>query len=77
MTPKDWLTHQRLNRAKSLLEERDYSIERIAEESGFDNATTMRHHFRKEFWYSLLIALDSNSELHIQAKMATLDLNLN
>ncbi|TDF38658.1 helix-turn-helix domain-containing protein [Alteromonadaceae bacterium M269] len=49
ITPKDWLTHQRLNRAKSLLEERDYSIERIAEECGFDNATTMRHHFRKEF----------------------------
>ncbi len=48
ITPKDWLTHQRLNHAKSLLEKYDYSMEKIAENSGFDNATTMRHHFRKE-----------------------------
>jgi len=49
ITPKEWLTHQRLLLAKSLLEQHEFSIEKIAEMSGFDNAATMRHHFRKEF----------------------------
>lgn len=52
LTPKEWLTHQRLHLAKSLLEQHEYSVERIAELSGFDNASTMRHHFRKEFGVS-------------------------
>lgn len=45
-TAKQWLTEQRLDRAKELLEINTQSIEKIAEQSGFDNATTMRHHFR-------------------------------
>ncbi|WP_431689011.1 helix-turn-helix domain-containing protein [Hahella sp. NBU794] len=49
ITPKEWLTHQRLNLAKEILENQNYSIEKVAALSGFDNATTMRHHFRKEF----------------------------
>ncbi len=48
LTPKEWLTHQRLNLAKDILENHTYSIEKVAELSGFTNATTMRHHFRKE-----------------------------
>ncbi len=52
LTPKEWLTHQRLNLAKVLLEKHDYGIEKVAELSGFDNATTMRHHFRKELGIS-------------------------
>lgn len=52
LTPKEWLTHQRLNLAKGLLEKHDYGIEKVAELSGFDNATTMRHHFRKELGIS-------------------------
>ncbi len=52
ITPKEWLTFQRLNLAKSLLEKHSFGIEKIAELSGFDNATTMRHHFRKEFGVS-------------------------
>jgi len=47
VTPKEWLTTQRLNKAKELLESERCSVERIAELSGFDNAITMRHHFRK------------------------------
>jgi AraC family transcriptional activator FtrA len=52
LTPKEWLTHQRLNLSKELLENYDYSIEKVAELSGFANATTMRHHFRRELGVS-------------------------
>ena len=47
MTPKEWLTKQRLHLARSLLESSDHTMDVIAEKCGFDNATTMRHHFRK------------------------------
>lgn len=47
MSPKHWLVQQRLEKAKRLLEEGQYNVERIATQSGFDNATTLRHHFRK------------------------------
>lgn len=52
ITPKEWLTHQRLNLAKSLLEKNTYGIEKVAELAGFENAITMRHHFRKELGVS-------------------------
>lgn len=47
MSPKAWLIQQRLEKAKRLLESEGYSVEKVAELSGFDNAITMRHHFRK------------------------------
>ena len=47
MSPKHWLVQQRLEKAKRLLEEGPHNVERIATQSGFDNATTLRHHFRK------------------------------
>lgn len=47
MSPKHWLVQQRLEKAKRLLEEGQQNVERIAAQSGFDNATTLRHHFRK------------------------------
>lgn len=46
MSPKQWLVVQRLERAKRELEEGQQNMERIAARSGFDNATTLRHHFR-------------------------------
>jgi AraC family transcriptional activator FtrA len=52
LAPKEWLTHQRLNLARELLENCDYSVERVAELSGFVTAVTMRHHFRKQFGIS-------------------------
>lgn len=48
LAPKEWLVQQRLNRARQLIEDTQHSIEQIAEFSGFDNATTLRHHFRKQ-----------------------------
>mgnify|MGYP000324001995 FL=1 len=47
LSPKDWLTHQRLTQAKALLEQESYDMDTIAALTGFNNATTMRHHFRR------------------------------
>ncbi|MCJ8340108.1 MAG: helix-turn-helix domain-containing protein [Pseudomonadales bacterium] len=52
LTPKDWLTLQRINLAKNILETQSSSIDRVAELSGFNNAITMRHHFRKQLGVS-------------------------
>ncbi len=47
LSPKIWLTQQRVNKAKELLEDQQLSVEKIAELSGFETATTMRHHFKR------------------------------
>ncbi|MCW8196069.1 helix-turn-helix domain-containing protein [Proteobacteria bacterium 005FR1] len=47
LSPKAWLTLQRIEKTKQLLESSSHSIERVAELTGFDNAITLRHHFRK------------------------------
>ena len=45
-TPKDWLTNERLSRARELLEGSGMAVERVATECGFGSADTLRHHFR-------------------------------
>ena len=47
LAPNEWLIHQKLDLAKGLLENADLSVEQVAEKSGFGNAITMRHHFRR------------------------------
>jgi AraC family transcriptional activator FtrA len=47
LTPNAWLVMQKLDLAKGLLEEGTESVETIAGLSGFGNAITMRHHFRR------------------------------
>ncbi|RDE19705.1 helix-turn-helix domain-containing protein [Motiliproteus coralliicola] len=47
-----WLIQIRLNRAKTLLESESCSIDKVAEQSGFDNATSMRYHFDKQLGIS-------------------------
>ena len=49
---KQWITTQRLNLAKTLLEHEQLSIERVAHDSGFENANVLRHHFRKNLGLS-------------------------
>ncbi len=46
-TPAAWLNRQRIIRAQQLLEETDYGLETIAQETGFGTAAVMRHHFLK------------------------------
>lgn len=46
-TPMQWVTDQRVLFARRMLEETDLDIDRIADRSGFGNATLLRHHFRR------------------------------
>ncbi|WP_425004240.1 helix-turn-helix domain-containing protein [Mycolicibacterium sp. S3B2] len=46
-TPMQWVTDQRVLFARRLLEETTLDIDRIADQSGFGNATLLRHHFRR------------------------------
>ena len=48
MTPAEWLTRVRVDRARELLESTALSIEHIAARTGLGMATTMRHHFRRK-----------------------------
>jgi AraC family transcriptional activator FtrA len=46
-SPKQWLTHERLSRARELLEGSNMAVERVADVCGFGSADTLRHHFRR------------------------------
>ena len=46
-TPAAWLNRQRIIRAQLLLEETNYSLEAVAQDTGFGTASVMRHHFLK------------------------------
>ena len=45
ISPKEWLTRQRINLAREYLESSLASIEQVAEKSGFGSAMNLRHHF--------------------------------
>ena len=49
---KQWLINQRINLSKIELEKSAASIERIAQASGFESASALRHHFRKSLGVS-------------------------
>jgi transcriptional regulator GlxA family with amidase domain len=44
LTPGQWLTHQRIERARQLLESTDLPIDRIATEAGFGSESSLRQH---------------------------------
>ncbi len=46
-TPHAWITSRRVLRAEELLETTSRSVDRIADEVGFGNAATLRHHFTR------------------------------
>jgi transcriptional regulator GlxA family with amidase domain len=46
-TPYQWLLHQRVNRARQLLETTALPVEQIAINSGFRTATVLRDHFHR------------------------------
>ena len=45
-TPVRWLNHQRLDRARALLETTEFPIDRVARESGLGTESNLRQHFR-------------------------------
>jgi transcriptional regulator GlxA family with amidase domain len=44
LSPGQWLTGQRVERARRLLESTDLSIDRVAEQAGFGTAASLRQH---------------------------------
>ncbi|HEY0800088.1 MAG TPA: transcriptional regulator FtrA [Steroidobacteraceae bacterium] len=48
VSPADWITRARVDRARELLESTTLPIDRIAEHCGLGTPTTLRHHFRKK-----------------------------
>ncbi|MGH3314427.1 MAG: GlxA family transcriptional regulator [Streptomyces sp.] len=46
MSPQQWLTQQRVERARHLLESSDLSVERIAADAGFGSPSSLRLHFQ-------------------------------
>ncbi|MEU6644893.1 helix-turn-helix domain-containing protein [Saccharomonospora sp. NPDC046836] len=44
LSPGQWLTQQRLERARQLLEETDLPVERVAEDAGFGTSASLRQH---------------------------------
>jgi AraC family transcriptional regulator, transcriptional activator FtrA len=48
MSPADWITQARVDRARELLESTALPIDHIAERCGLGTPTTLRHHFRNK-----------------------------
>ncbi|WP_163513178.1 GlxA family transcriptional regulator [Fodinicola acaciae] len=46
VSPVQWLTQQRIERARQLLEETDLSVDRIAADAGFGTAASLRQHLQ-------------------------------
>jgi transcriptional regulator GlxA family with amidase domain len=47
LSAQEWLTQQRIERARHLLEETDLPIDQVAEQSGLGTAAVMRKHFAR------------------------------
>jgi AraC family transcriptional activator FtrA len=52
MSPGDWMTQARVQRAKDLLERSSLAMEQVASRAGLGTAATMRHHFRRRIGLS-------------------------
>ncbi|GAA2385945.1 helix-turn-helix domain-containing protein [Streptomyces glaucosporus] len=46
-SPLQWLTRQRIERARHLLESSDLPVDRVAEQAGFGTAASLRRHFQE------------------------------
>ncbi|MEV0319095.1 GlxA family transcriptional regulator [Streptomyces sp. NPDC050658] len=46
LTPMQWLTQRRIDRARALLEETDHTVDRIATDAGFGTGASLRQHFQ-------------------------------
>nr|WP_313885945.1 helix-turn-helix domain-containing protein [Fodinicola feengrottensis] len=46
VTPGHWLTTQRIERARQLLETSDLAVDQVADQTGFGAASSFRLHFR-------------------------------
>ncbi|RII19734.1 HTH-type transcriptional regulator CdhR [Streptomyces sp. YIM 130001] len=46
LTPMQWLTRQRIEQARQLLEETDHTVDRVAADAGFGTGASLRQHFQ-------------------------------
>ncbi|WP_078066963.1 GlxA family transcriptional regulator, partial [Streptomyces jeddahensis] len=46
LTPIQWLTQRRVDRARQLLEQTDHTVDRVAAEAGFGTGASLRQHFQ-------------------------------
>jgi transcriptional regulator GlxA family with amidase domain len=46
LTPMQWITQRRVDRARELLEQTDHTVDRIAAEAGFGTGASLRQHFQ-------------------------------
>jgi AraC family transcriptional activator FtrA len=67
MTPGEWITQQRLGRAKELLEQSSLAMDQVATRSGLGTAMTMRHHFRRRLGLSPVEYRKRFSQLVVRA----------
>jgi transcriptional regulator GlxA family with amidase domain len=51
-TPRQWLIHRRLDRARHLLESSNMTVDQIASEIGFATAASLRQHMSAELGVS-------------------------
>lgn len=51
-TPKQWLVHKKLQKAKLLLEQDEKNVTQVAQELGFNDLSWFSKKFKKEFGYS-------------------------
>jgi len=49
LPPGEWVLHERVKRARGLLESTDMTVEDVASTVGFGSADALRHHFRVHF----------------------------
>lgn len=52
ISPVQWITRQRIERARQLLEETDHPVEKIASDSGFGTSASLRQHLQSELGVS-------------------------
>ena len=52
MTPARWLLNERLIRVEDYLQNSSFSIDKIADLTGFGNSSLLRHHFHQRFLLS-------------------------
>jgi len=52
MSPGEWISRERIHRSQELLETTDLSVERVAEQVGFQSAITFRQTFRHKLGVS-------------------------
>ncbi|WSA94054.1 helix-turn-helix domain-containing protein [Streptomyces sp. NBC_01795] len=77
ISPQQWLTQQRTERARQLLEETGLSVDQIAQRAGFGSAATLRMHFQTALGvspsaYRRTFRADANGSIRASAETGSI-----